>query len=508
MGFLTMNGDILKKELGDYQTPRDFADTVCSYLYTVLHLRPKYIIEPTAGEGNFIKSSLKYFPNSKAILGIEINKKYCDVCNETILDKKVRIKCKNIFDFDLDAWTENGSDTLIIGNPPWATNAELNYNLPQKQNFKGMSGIEAITGASNFDICEYIILSLVEIFRGTSAVIAMLCKTSVARNVFMELNRTSTKAEYVKMLKFNSRKIFGISASACLFVVKLSNNINNASKCSVENIDGQAEKSKEIQWKNGRIFSLVQGVKDLEGSCQYEWRQGLKHDCSSVMELEMIGNGIYRNKREEEIELEDKLVFPLIKSSHFKQPVICDNFKKYVIVTQKNPREDTSYIKKYAPNTWRYLVSNKEVFDTRKSSIYCGAPEFSMFGVGDYSYAQYKVGISGFYKKPFFSLLYNMDELGHPVMLDDTTYFISFSNYNDAYTCMLLLNCDTVIEFLYSISFKDAKRPYTKKILQRLDLKKCFSEITIDEMVQSEQKLKLKPYITDDMCLNLKKKVG
>ena len=507
-GSLTMNGDILKKEFGDYQTPLEFADTVCNYLYTVLHIRPQYIIEPTAGIGNFIKSSLKYFPAVTSVLGIEMNKKYCDVCNSTISDKRVKIKCQNIFECDLETCIENDGETLVIGNPPWATNAELNYNLPQKSNFKGRSGIEAITGSSNFDICEYIILRLIEAFRGKNAVIAMLCKTSVARNLFMELNRTSAKAEYVKMLNFDSGKVFGISAPTCLFVVKLSNSVNNTSKCVVADIYYPEKILNEIQWKDGSLFSIVQGVKDLEGSCQYEWRQGIKHDCSSVMELERVGKGIYRNKRKEEVKLEDKLVFPLIKSSHFKQPVICEKFKKYVIVTQKKPREDTSYIKRYAPNTWRYLESNKEQFDGRKSSIYSGAPEFSMFGVGDYSYAKYKVGISGFYKTPFFSLLYNNDELGNPIMLDDTTYFISFSNYDDAYTCMLLLNCDAVKDFLYSISFKDAKRPYTKKILQRLDFRKCVAEITIDEMIQRERKLNLKPYITENMYLNFKRKIG
>ena len=38
----------------------------------------------------------------------------------------------------------------------------MNFNLPEKENFKRLSGTDAITGASNFDICEYIILKLIE----------------------------------------------------------------------------------------------------------------------------------------------------------------------------------------------------------------------------------------------------------------------------------------------------------------------------------------------------------
>ena len=178
-------------------------------------------------------------------------------------------------------------------------------------------------------------------------------------------------------------------------------------------------------------------------------------------------------------------------------------YKKYVIVTQKKSREDTSYIEDVAPLTWKYLNDNRSLFDNRKSSIYNGAPAFSMFGVGDYSYAKYKVGISGFYKKPIFSLLYNEEDVEHPVMLDDTTYFISFDNYDLAYVCMLLLNSCKVQEFLYSISFQDAKRPYTKKVLQRLDINKALQCVKYEDLIKTERVLDLPAYLTIEMyeCL-------
>lgn len=508
MGYSIMNGNGLKKEFGDYQTPEDFAQAVCEYLYFDLNIRPRYIIEPTAGIGNFIKASLKTFIDTDSIVGIEVNKEYCDICRTSISSSKVKIECGNIFGYDLSPFACNGDGTLIIGNPPWATNSELNYNLPEKVNFKRLPGTDAITGASNFDICEYIILRLIDAFKNTNATIAMLCKTSVARNVLQELNRTKTKAEYVRMVFFDSAKVFNINASACLLVVKLSDKYDNACVCEVSSFDNPSVIKSRIKCENGVLSSEIEGVKNLEGNCQCEWRQGVKHDCSSVMELEMLEEGKYKNKRKEEVELEETLVFPLMKSSSFKQPIICEGFKKYVIVTQKKAREDTSYIEELAPQTWHYLISNKELFDGRKSSIYKGAPAFSMFGVGDYSYAKYKVGISGFYKKPLFALLYNAAEIDHPIMLDDTTYFLSFDTYDEAYACMVLLNCKSVQDFLFSISFRDAKRPYTKKVLQRLDLKKCFEVVSIDELKETEHRLNLKPYITECMYGELKEYVS
>lgn len=503
-----MSGNALKKEFGDYQTPSDFAEAVCKYLHDYLGLRPKIIIEPTAGIGNFVGASLKQFDNCKNVVGIEINQEYCDICKKNYTDDRLVIECENFFGYDLDKFSECGNETLVVGNPPWATNSELNFNLPEKINFKKLSGTDAITGASNFDICEYIILQLINAFKDTNAVIAMLCKTSVARNILQELDRTATKTEYIKMLNFNANKIFGISASACLFVVKLTRDNKTNVVCEVSDFYSPDRVLSIIKSEGGILSTETEGVKDLEGNCQYEWRQGVKHDCSSIMELEKIDKDRYKNKKKEEVELEQTLVFPLLKSSSFKKPIICNGFKKYVIVTQKKAREDTSYIETIAPNTWDYLARNKSLFDGRKSSIYNGAPAFSMFGVGDYSYAKYKVGISGFYKKPLFSLLYNESEVDHPIMLDDTTYFLSFDTYDEAYTCMLLLNCESVQNFLYSISFQDAKRPYTKKVLQRLDLQKCVEEISIEELKETETKLDLQPYITDYLYSGFKRLVG
>ncbi len=502
-----MCGSDLKKEFGDYQTPEDFAEQVCSYLYNSLNIRPRIVIEPTAGIGNFVGASLKQFKQCEKIVGIEINPEYCDYCRKKYEDDRLIIECDNFFGYDLSKYYNAGDETLIIGNPPWATNSELNFNLPEKENFKKLSGTDAITGASNFDICEYIILQLINSFKDTNAVIAMLCKTSVARNVLQEIDRTSTKTKCIKMINFNANKVFGISASACLLVVNLSKDISSETICEVSDFNTPDEVISVIKSQDGILSTEMDGVKDLDGCCQFEWRQGVKHDCSSIMELEKIDGGKYKNKKKEEVELEHTLVFPLLKSSSFKKPVICDGFDKYVIVTQKKAREDTSFIEKLAPKTWIYLNANKDLFEGRKSSIYWGAPAFSMFGVGDYSYAKYKVGISGFYKKPLFSLLYNENEVEHPIMLDDTTYFLSFEDYDEAYACMLLLNCESVQEFLYSISFQDAKRPYTKKILQRLDLKKCINEVSLDEMKETEKKLGLEPYISEGLYQGFKENV-
>ena len=55
---------------------------------------------------------------------------------------------------------------------------------------------------------------------------------------------------------------------------------------------------------------------------------------------------------------------------------------------------------------------------------------FSIFGIGDYSFAKYKVTISGMYKRTTFSLV--LPENDKPLMLDDTCYFIGFDTIEAA----------------------------------------------------------------------------
>ena len=148
-----MSGNV-KKEFGDYQTPLDFCYRVCNYIKeSRLAEDAAAIMEPTCGVGNFLLAASNTCACSK-LIGIEVNAKRADAARIEV--PSATIETNDIF--NVSTKTLCGEDcVLVIGNPPWATNSELSFNLPPKTNFKGLRGIEAITGSSNFDICEYII---------------------------------------------------------------------------------------------------------------------------------------------------------------------------------------------------------------------------------------------------------------------------------------------------------------------------------------------------------------
>lgn len=495
-----MNG---KREYGDYQTPEHFAMDVCRFLKNIRGVKPKIIIEPTCGIGNFLKSSQIF--GASEIIGIEVNPKYCEICKDSISASNVHIINANFFSFDFTSTFAQKEDVLIIGNPPWVNNSTLSSlnsdNLPIKVNFKDLKGIEAITGSSNFDICEYIILQLISSMNRTNTTIAMLCKTSVARNIFFEMKRTHINFNSCDIYEFDANKIFRINVSTCLLVIELSKNNVLCDVCRVYSLEKPLEKKNSFSYIDGNFYSnTMKNVDDFSGECCFEWRQGIKHDCSKVMELTVKEN-ILVNGMKEIVDIESDYVFPLIKSSMFKSPII-NKFNKYVIVTQKKIKEDTFHIKVDAPKTWTYLKSHMEFFSRRKSIIYKNTPNFSMFGIGNYSYAPYKVGVSGFYKKPFFSVL--VSQKGKPVMTDDTSYFICFSTYDMAYTAMIILNSKRVQKFLLTIAFMDAKRPFTKKVLKRIDFKKIVNNISLDELNKTEKELNLKKFLNKGMWQKFK----
>jgi hypothetical protein len=139
-----------------------------------------------------------------------------------------------------------------------------------------------------------------------------------------------------------------------------------------------------------------------------------------------------------------------------------------VIVPQKSTGDDTRSIRTLAPRTWDYLISHAEKLDQRKSSIYTNRPRFCVFGVGEYSFAEWKVAISGMYNNSRFVVV--PPHHGKPVILDDTCYSIACSCEEECRLIGELLNSETCQKFLRSMVFLDSKRPITVDVLRRISI--------------------------------------
>jgi len=470
-----------RAEYGDFQTNKDLANKVAKHL-AKRNMSPEIVIEPTCGKGNFIIASLSNFKAVKKVFGIEIYKPYVWETKFSILDfflsntdshkPEITITHCSIFDFDFKNISKQfpTEKLLIIGNPPWVTNSKLgslnSSNLPKKSNFKKQNGLDAMTGKGNFDIAEFITLMLLDAFQKHNGYLALLVKNSVVKNIVFDQKDKKYRVGEIEKYCIDSKKEFNVSVEAALLYCQL--NSNPSIECNEFDFYS-LEKRLSFGWLNSKFVSNLADynqTKEIDGVCPFEWRQGIKHDCSSIMELERV-NGHFVNNKSDEIELEEDLVYGFLKSSDLKNTVI-KNTRKHTIVTQTKVGQETSYIQHLYPETYSYLKKNISNFQARKSSIYNGKPLFSIFGIGDYSFKPFKVAISGLYKTYHFTLV--LPQNNKPVMLDDTCYFIGFDKIEYAVYAIILLNSKTTQAFLKSITFSDAKRVFTKDLLMRLDL--------------------------------------
>ena len=191
--------------------------------------------------------------------------------------------------------------------------------------------------------------------------------------------------------------------------------------------------------------------------------------------MELRKEGVsFRNGLGELIELEDTYVYPMLKSSHVARGQV-DSPARWMLVTQRYVGEDTRLIQGIAQKTWGYLLGHADRLDGRGSSIYRKRPPFSIFGVGDYSFAPWKVAISGLYKKLQFSVVGS--SAGKPFVLDDTCYFLPCQTREQADAVAELLDSSVAREFYSAFVFWDSKRPITAETLGRLNLLALAKEV-------------------------------
>jgi hypothetical protein len=159
---------------------------------------------------------------------------------------------------------------------------------------------------------------------------------------------------------------------------------------------------------------------------------------------------------------------------------------RFILVTQRSIGQDTTEIEMKAPKTWKYLLDHAEVLDRRGSSVYKKRPRFSVFGVGDYTFAPWKVAISGLYKKLHFRAVGTWQ--GKPIVLDDTSYFVACESKPEAILVCDLLNSDAARAFYSAFIFWDAKRPITVAVLKLLDLSALAKELGRGNEMESRAK--------------------
>jgi hypothetical protein len=461
-----------KVEFGDFQTPVPLAAEVCSLL-KARGVCPDFVVEPTCGVGAFLSAAADAFPAAR-LAGFEINPAHLEHARQRLAAAgrgDAELRQQDFFAHDWDAEMRKPGHILIVGNPPWVTTAAVaavdGSNLPARQNIYGLSGLAAKTGKANFDIAEWMLIRLLQALRGRSATLAVLCKAATAHKVLRHAWRSDLRVAAATLHRIDAAAHFGAAVEACLLVAHLGT--PGPSEAEVFASLADRKPTHRFGVAGAGLVANLDAYRELrhfEGLCPYQWRSGVKHDCAPVLELHPLDHERLGNQLGEIVEVEGEVRFPLVKGTDLARR---DGLPaREILMPQFKLGEDTSRLTQSAPQAWRYLNSHRDRFIARKSSIYAKGPAFAIFGVGAYTFAQWKVAVSALHRPARFKVVGPAN--GRAVIFDDTCYYLPFAEETEARMVAEILNSPPCQVFLEALIFPGAKRAVTVELLQRLNL--------------------------------------
>ncbi|MEL6543399.1 MAG: class I SAM-dependent methyltransferase [Myxococcota bacterium] len=452
---------VARRIFGDVQTPPALAQTVCRWL-AEQGVGPASVLEPTCGVGAFVRAAETQWPQCDC-LALELNPEHLAEAQAHAL--RTRFEQADAFEVDWNAQVALlPGPTLLLGNPPWSTTGVQGRdggarNRPKRA--EGPKGLDGITGASNFDVSEWLLRRWLEALRPNDA-LAMLIKSSVARRL-----RDWATGVAIETVGFDAQTAFDAAVDAVLFFAR---------KCEPQKEDralhlhraGFDAPAQELQHRFGAWVRADRPLsEDVIGPPQASspWRSGVKHDCSRLFELRPQEDGRFSSALESDLTLEPESVYPLLKSTDLARGRAPS---RSLLLTQRALSEPPDLLAKRCPEAWAYLLRHQGAADARKSRVYRGRPSFAQFGVGDYSLSSYKVAVSGLHWPPRFCPVGPVNE--RPVLFDDTCYFLPCAGRDHAESLAGWLNSDGVVQNLSAFTDPRAKRPITKGLLSRLRL--------------------------------------
>lgn len=458
---------------GDFQTPIALAEQVWSSLGPLGGVGA--VIEPTVGTGAFLKSAPDVLLGSPWLC-MDLNARHLDHARAVARERGFQdVRIDHADAFGLSAEHLTGFDpertVLAIGNPPWVTSSGQGsfdiQNLPEKNNARfGLVGLDAMTGKANFDIAEAVLLRLLDAVAAFRDVrLAFLIKRSVAMRLSRSLLGSAAELSFSKV---DVAAHFGIAADAGLFVARRQlDGKSIAVQVDIAPTLG-SDSTRRAGFRNGRFVEDLDGHADaayLEAKEPVPWRQGVKHDAARILEL--IPQG-------------DKLINGLGEVVTIESEVLCPLYKGSDLANGREPRRqfplfqtDLSGPAVDMGSRWpllaSYLAKHEAVFKARRSRIYAKKPAFSMFGIGPYTLAPWKVVVSGLYSTAKFQVIGPSEE-GRPSLVDDTCYLLPFKGEAEARAVAAYLNGAEPQGLIKSLMDEGAKRPVTKALLSRVEI--------------------------------------
>ncbi|WP_318569448.1 N-6 DNA methylase [Salinigranum marinum] len=171
---------------------------------------------------------------------------------------------------------------------------------------------------------------------------------------------------------------------------------------------------------------------DALGDCAYRIRHGLKDDAKAVFSVEP----------DRLAELEPTHVYPYLRSKHVVKWGLFGH-DRFLVPQRQAGVDNERALARESPATYDYLTDHRERLEARGSSWFEAGPFYSLFGLGPYTWAPYKVVWCRLGFKPHFAVVSTVDDPGlgeKTVVPGDHCMFVACDDEREAHYLCALLN--------------------------------------------------------------------
>ncbi|MWG35153.1 N-6 DNA methylase [Halomarina oriensis] len=516
----------LRLQLGEYYTPRGVAELSVAEL-DVADYRSETFFDPGCGSGVFLATCIDAKRDAlggtlgpealvdvvtNTVFGVDLNPvavksaklgyllSLLPVLDEADVDRlELPVFLTDSLGLMRDDEIRFGGETLdlrvdhLVGNPPWLTWGNLSESVRDawreryvdRLNLLPHDGAEARLGYANDDVSVPFVWVCIHRYLAEDGDASFVLKRDIVKGPAGRLLRSqrvnSRPVAVTHIHDFTDLRPFGdeVGAHASVYTLRA----DTAPTFPIDadtwrRADGDPEFSSAAAMRETLPHEETPMVPveaddpsspwlraDAErralGECAHDIRHGLKDDAKDVYSLD-------RSRLDE---LEHDHVYPYLRSKHVVKYGLFGHDLHLVPMAKAN-EDNEAELRNGCPKTYEYLDSRREALEDRASTWLQSGTFYNVFGLGEYTWSDYKVVWCRLGFKPHFAVVGTVDDetLGEkPVVPGDHFMFISTDDEYEAHFLCGLLNSAVYQRSLRGIASR-GKASLSKTVVSRLEL--------------------------------------
>ena len=499
--FRTAVSSTTRRVFGEYYTPPGLASLAVDETLDGIGT----VIDPGCGAGAFLVAAVRYLRDRNVdaaecldrVCGVDVNPVAVRSAKAALLvelgdelDGSIRLPVVHGDSLGLlpDLTPDVTRADAVVGNPPWIPWERLPERVKERWRNGPIdrlglferTGADARLGFANDDIGLSFALTCTDRYRRPGGRAAFVLKRDLLVGPTGRQLRAGNLGDdgvgVVRVHDFGSSRPFAdVDADAALFVLgedapetvpatvwaATDDRPRFDSRDAMEStLDGTETAYRPVA-DPGSAWVRADAERRALGACEYTIRHGVKDDAKAVFSLD----------RETARSLEPDHVFPYLRSKHVVKYGLFGH-DLHLVPERRAGDGDAERLRRDCPRTYDYLDERRDRLDARGSSWFDAGPFYSLFGVGPYTWADYKVVWCRLGFKPHFAVVSTVTDpdLGErPVVPGDHCMFVATDDGDEAHYLCALLNSGPYQRCLRDLA-EGGKASLTKAVVSELSL--------------------------------------